>query len=139
MPPTTADLMAMLQRLEWSGTRQGPGYGYMSSGNDGRRYPACPICKAAAAGTCTGQSLSEPVATHAYVTYDGPVPDIPQYRTGTLNVHDTVVASAEAYKAAVKAELAAAKAEHRLPSIPDPRDSYTEVVDWNAPSTGSCP
>lgn len=42
----------------------------------------CPT--AAAAGTCTGQSLSEPVTTntYTYVTLDGDVPDIDWHRYG---------------------------------------------------------
>lgn len=30
--------------LEWSGSRQGPGFGPHGSGNDGTDYPACPVC-----------------------------------------------------------------------------------------------
>jgi hypothetical protein len=34
----------LLKKLEWSGYQQGQGSGFMSSGGDGRHYPACPIC-----------------------------------------------------------------------------------------------
>lgn len=33
-----------LHMLEWSGYRLGQGSGYMGSGSDGNRYPACPMC-----------------------------------------------------------------------------------------------
>lgn len=36
--------IVMLKKLEWSGYQQGQGSGYMSSGGDGRHYPACPVC-----------------------------------------------------------------------------------------------
>ncbi len=38
-------LKEMLKRLEWASVREGPGSGYMSSGGDGARIPACPICR----------------------------------------------------------------------------------------------
>jgi hypothetical protein len=31
-------------KLEWSGTRQGQGSGFMSSGGDGTHYASCPMC-----------------------------------------------------------------------------------------------
>lgn len=37
-------MLAQLRELEWSGCRQGPGYGPMGSGGDGDLYPACPRC-----------------------------------------------------------------------------------------------
>ncbi len=66
------------------------------------------------------------------------VTEIDQYQTGTLDVKDTAKESAKAYAEAVKAEIAAAKAEHRWPSLPDPRDHIVEVVDWNPAQDGSC-
>lgn len=33
-----------LDGVEWSGIRQGQGWGPMGSGNDGTEYPACPVC-----------------------------------------------------------------------------------------------
>ncbi len=35
---------SMLKRIEWCSVEQGPGSGPMFSGNDGTRYPACPVC-----------------------------------------------------------------------------------------------
>ena len=37
-------VLSVLERLEWSGTRLGPGSGPHFSGGDGRRHPACPLC-----------------------------------------------------------------------------------------------
>jgi hypothetical protein len=37
-------LFGPMDQLEWSGYQRGPGSGPMFSGNDGEKYPACPIC-----------------------------------------------------------------------------------------------
>lgn len=37
------DVMEQLKKLEWSGFREGPGFGPMDSG-PGTKYPACPEC-----------------------------------------------------------------------------------------------
>jgi hypothetical protein len=34
-----------VEDLEWSGSRQGQGYGPHGSGNDGPVYKACPVCR----------------------------------------------------------------------------------------------
>ena len=49
----------ILKRLEWSGMRQGQGYGYMGSGNDGPQFPACPICDGAKPGTGSEREFSD--------------------------------------------------------------------------------
>jgi hypothetical protein len=50
---------------------------------NGTAYTKATFCPAAAAaGTCTGESLSEKVNTHAYVTFDGVVADIERHRNG---------------------------------------------------------
>jgi hypothetical protein len=41
---TYVALFGSLEELEWSGEAVGPGSGPMFSGNDGARYPACPLC-----------------------------------------------------------------------------------------------
>ena len=33
-----------VEEMEWSGSRQGQGFGPHGSGNDGAEYPACPEC-----------------------------------------------------------------------------------------------
>lgn len=38
------ELLAACEDVEWSGTQQGMGYGYMGSGGDGPLIPACPSC-----------------------------------------------------------------------------------------------
>jgi hypothetical protein len=38
------ELLLLIKRLQWSGTRRGQGSGYMGSGGDGTPYPACPVC-----------------------------------------------------------------------------------------------
>jgi hypothetical protein len=57
-----------------------------SNGNlGGTAYTKATFCPAAAAaGTCTGESLSEKVNNYLlqYVTYDGNVPDTEEYRKG---------------------------------------------------------
>lgn len=32
-------------RVEWSGVVRGPGWGPHGSGNDGDKFPACPVCR----------------------------------------------------------------------------------------------
>lgn len=63
--------------------------GYNPGGSNanlkGTAYTIATFCPAAAAaGTCTGESLSEKVAgaNYAYVTLDGTVADIYQHRNG---------------------------------------------------------
>jgi hypothetical protein len=48
----------LLKRLEWSDRKQGQGYGYMGSGNDGPIFPACPICNGAKPGTGAEKEFS---------------------------------------------------------------------------------
>ncbi len=43
MSMTPQDYRDLLERLEWTGSREGPGDGPMDSG-PGRHYPACPYC-----------------------------------------------------------------------------------------------
>lgn len=42
--------MNLLQKLEWSGVAEGPGFGPMDSG-PGTKYPACPECGGIKPGT----------------------------------------------------------------------------------------
>ena len=39
-----SDAIEMLREIEWSGVREGPGYGPMDSG-PGEKYRACPTCQ----------------------------------------------------------------------------------------------
>ena len=38
-------LLILLKALEWSGTTQGQGTGFMSSGGDGPNISCCPNCR----------------------------------------------------------------------------------------------
>jgi hypothetical protein len=56
-----------------------------AAAHNGTAYTKAAFCPVgAAAGTCTGESLSEPVGSHieGWTTYDGNVPDINQHRNG---------------------------------------------------------
>jgi hypothetical protein len=45
MEVSSAAMVQLLKRLEWSSFTQGQGSGYMSSGGDGPWIPTCPICR----------------------------------------------------------------------------------------------
>jgi hypothetical protein len=103
--------------------------GYTNPGGlDGTQTTVAMYCPSgAAAGTCTGESLSEQVPGPIVVDrFDGIVADILQHQTGEVDVKESV----KAYLAAVK------EAIKNGDPIPKPGPQY-EVVDWDPPTQGS--